>query len=99
MPSSYEYQTGSASGPRPGSSTARMPTCTSARNASRSALVMCPLAMAAFSRPRLPSPLVTPPRFDYDENVAQGLMSGHEAAAGGLVGYLGIRHTDIGPGT
>ncbi len=39
------------------------------------------------------------PTFDYDEDVAHGLMSGNEAAAGGLVGYLGIRHTAIGPGT
>jgi uncharacterized protein (TIGR00369 family) len=42
---------------------------------------------------------VTPPTFDYDKHVAQGLMSGHEAAAGGLVGYLDIHHTAIGPGT
>ena len=42
---------------------------------------------------------MAPLTFDYDEKVAQGLMSGHEAAAGGLVGYLDIHHTDIGPGT
>ena len=39
------------------------------------------------------------PAFEYDEKVAQGLMSGKEAAAGGLVGYLDIHHTVIGPGT
>jgi uncharacterized protein (TIGR00369 family) len=38
------------------------------------------------------------PQFEYDDRVAQGMM-GNEAMAGGLVGYLGIRHTYFGPGT
>src|SRR4051812_34215411 len=63
---------------------------------------MCPDAMARSlarrASARVPSPRVAP-QFDYDEKVAQGLMSGNEAAAGGLVGYLDIHHTAIGPGT
>ena len=54
-PTSYEYQIGTARGPRPDSSTLTMPTCTSARNCSRSARVMLrliatPSTSAAASR-------------------------------------------------
>jgi 1,4-dihydroxy-2-naphthoyl-CoA hydrolase len=41
---------------------------------------------------------VPPPDFTYDEKVAAGLQRLVEPSQGGLIGYLGIRHVEVGPG-
>ena len=41
---------------------------------------------------------ITPPKFDYDEKIAQRFLD-NRGVAGGLHEYLGIRIVDVGPGT